>query len=110
MTSPGALDAAPLMTALEDVDSLIWTQAAGVAETTAGGRDELLAGLPKIEEELCGLRFALSSEAFFQTNTEMAERLYGVAHEYAALKGWERVYRPVLRHRDDRLDARRARV
>ena len=48
--------------------------------------------MPRIEEELCGLRFALSSEAFFQTNTEMAERLYGVAHEYAALSGWERVF------------------
>ena len=78
--------------ARSDVESLIWTQADGVAETTHGGRDELLAGTPRIEEELGGLRFALSSEAFFQTNTEMAERLYGVAAEYAALKGCERVY------------------
>ena len=31
-------------------------------------------------------------EAFFQTNTEMAELLYGVVVEYAALEGWERVY------------------
>ena len=92
VTSPGALDAQPLIDALTGVDSLIWTQAAGVAETTQGGRDELLAGVPRIEEELCGLRFALSSEAFFQTNTEMAERLYGVAQEYAALSGWERVF------------------
>jgi len=38
------------------------------------------------------MRFALSAEAFFQTNTEMAERLYGVANEYAALRGWDRVY------------------
>ena len=77
VTSPGALDPEPLVEALGDVHSLIWTQAAGVAETTAGGRDELLSGEPKIEERLGGLRFALSSEAFFQTNTEMAERLYG---------------------------------
>ena len=92
VTSPGALDPEPLVEALGDVHSLIWTQAAGVAETTAGGRDELLSGEPKIEERLGGLRFALSSEAFFQTNTEMAERLYEVAGEYAALRGWERVY------------------
>ena len=92
VTSPGALDPEPLVEALGDVHSLIWTQAAGVAETTAGGRDELLSGEPKIEEQLSGLRFALSSEAFFQTNTEMAERLYEVAGEYAALRGWERVY------------------
>src|ERR1019366_4049576 len=29
---------------------------------------------------------------FFQTNTEMAELLYGVVTEYAALEGWERVF------------------
>ena len=92
VTSPGALEAQPLIDALPDVESLIWTQAEGVGETTHGGRDELLNGVPRIEEELCDLRFSLSSEAFFQTNTEMAEQLYGVAQEYAALKGWERVF------------------
>ena len=41
---------------------------------------------------LCGLDLRISAEAFFQTNTEMAEMLYGAIGEYAALKGWERVY------------------
>jgi 23S rRNA (uracil1939-C5)-methyltransferase len=45
-----------------------------------------------LEEELCGLRFRISHRAFFQTNTEMAERLYGVAGEMAALNGTERVF------------------
>jgi 23S rRNA (uracil1939-C5)-methyltransferase len=72
--------------------SVVWTRAAGVAETTAGGESEVLAGADAIEEELGGLRFRISAEAFFQTNTEMAERLYGVAGEYAGLRGWERVY------------------
>jgi 23S rRNA (uracil1939-C5)-methyltransferase len=72
--------------------SVVWTRAAGVAETTAGGRSEVLAGTDAIDEELAGLRFRISAEAFFQTNTEMAERLYGVAGEYAGLHGWERVY------------------
>lgn len=92
VTSPGELDADAFAAALGDVESVIWTRAAGVAETTQGGRDELLAGTPRIEEELRGLRFALSSEAFFQTNTEMAEQLYGVAAGYAQLAGYERVY------------------
>jgi 23S rRNA (uracil1939-C5)-methyltransferase len=92
VTSPGEFDADAFAAALGDVESVIWTRAAGVAETTQGGRDELIAGTPRIEEELCGLRFALSSEAFFQTNTEMAEKLYGVAAEYAQLAGYERVY------------------
>ena len=92
-----------LVTSDEDLDlsgfaeavgagSVVWTRAAGVAETTAGGRSEVLAGTDAIDEELAGLRFRISAEAFFQTNTEMAERLYGVAGEYAGLHGWERVY------------------
>jgi 23S rRNA (uracil1939-C5)-methyltransferase len=45
-----------------------------------------------LEEELCGLGFRISHNAFFQTNTEMAERLYGVAAEMAGLTGRERVF------------------
>jgi 23S rRNA (uracil1939-C5)-methyltransferase len=49
-------------------------------------------GAEYLEEELCGLRFRISHRAFFQTNTEMAERLYGIAAEMAALTGGERVF------------------
>jgi 23S rRNA (uracil1939-C5)-methyltransferase len=49
-------------------------------------------GAEYLEEELCGLRFQISHGAFFQTNTEMAERLYGIAGEMAALSGTERVF------------------
>ena len=70
----------------------MWTRALDVGETTAGGRTEVLHGTEAIEEELGGLRFRISADAFFQTNTEMAERLYAIAAEYAGLQGWERVY------------------
>jgi 23S rRNA (uracil1939-C5)-methyltransferase len=72
--------------------SVLWTRARDVGETTVGGRTEVLHGTEAIEEELGGLRLKISADAFFQTNTEMAERLYGVATEYAGLQGWERVY------------------
>jgi 23S rRNA (uracil1939-C5)-methyltransferase len=72
--------------------SVVWTRALDVGETTAGGRSEVLHGTEAIEEELGGLRFRISADAFFQTNTEMAERLYGLAAEYAGLQGWERVF------------------
>ena len=49
-------------------------------------------GEERLREELGGLRFEMSHNAFFQTNTEMAERLYAVAAEYAGLSGSERVY------------------
>jgi 23S rRNA (uracil1939-C5)-methyltransferase len=45
-----------------------------------------------LEEELGGLRLRVSHAAFLQTNTEMAERLYGVAAEYAGLRGGERLF------------------
>jgi 23S rRNA (uracil1939-C5)-methyltransferase len=52
----------------------------------------LLWGEEAIEEELCGLRFRLRPGAFLQTNTEMAEQLYGLAREYAGLTGVETVF------------------
>ncbi|HWC27043.1 MAG TPA: 23S rRNA (uracil(1939)-C(5))-methyltransferase RlmD [Solirubrobacteraceae bacterium] len=91
VTGPGDLDGASLAAAV-DCDGLMWTRTDALAETTQGGVTEVVAGAPVLQEELCGLRFAISPHAFFQTNTEMAERLYAVAGERAGLQGWERVY------------------
>jgi 23S rRNA (uracil1939-C5)-methyltransferase len=52
----------------------------------------LLWGAEAIEEEILGLRFRIRPNAFLQTNTEMAERLYGLARDFAALTGEETVY------------------
>ena len=90
VTSPGRFRVAELAAALP-ADSLLWTQTAGVAETTREGETELVKGTAAIEEELCGLRFRISPDAFFQTNTDMAERLYSAAVELAGLTGRERV-------------------
>jgi 23S rRNA (uracil1939-C5)-methyltransferase len=92
VTAPGEIGREGLAAAAAPADGVLWTRQAGVAETTQGGETELLAGAEWIEEELGGMRFRISSEAFFQTNTEMAERLYGVAVEYARLGGTERIY------------------
>ena len=63
-----------------------------MGETTAGGRTRVLAGAAQLEEEVGGLRFGISPQAFFQTNTETAERLYAGVAEYAGLGGFERVF------------------
>jgi len=65
-----------------------------VIEGTGSGTDGPTGALGRehLGEELCGLRFRISHAAFFQTNTEMAERLYGIAAEMAALEGDERIY------------------
>jgi 23S rRNA (uracil1939-C5)-methyltransferase len=52
----------------------------------------LLDGAPQLLEKLNDLDFLISPEAFFQTNTEMAEQLYGIAIDYAALRGVEKVF------------------
>jgi 23S rRNA (uracil1939-C5)-methyltransferase len=62
-----------------------------VAEVSSGPT-EIVDGSPTFDEELGDLRVRISPEAFFQTNTEMAEHLYGVVAGYAQLQGWERVY------------------
>jgi 23S rRNA (uracil1939-C5)-methyltransferase len=63
-------------------------------EGDSGGTDGPTGALgeERLREELCGLRLEMSHGAFFQTNTEMAERLYAVAAEYAGLSGKERVF------------------
>jgi 23S rRNA (uracil1939-C5)-methyltransferase len=92
VTSPGALDGTSLAAAAQPVGGLLWTSTDSVAETTQDGETELLAGSDRLEEEIGGMRVQVSANAFFQTNTEMAERLYALAIDYAAPKATERVY------------------
>ncbi|MGA8745270.1 MAG: 23S rRNA (uracil(1939)-C(5))-methyltransferase RlmD [Solirubrobacterales bacterium] len=63
-------------------------------EGPSGGTDGPtgVLGEEYLREELCGLQLQISHGAFFQTNTEMAERLYALAAEYAGLSGTERVF------------------
>jgi 23S rRNA (uracil1939-C5)-methyltransferase len=91
VSSPGELRAEALAGAV-DCDGLLWTQADALGETTARGDTRVLAGADQLEEEICDLSLVISPEAFFQTNTEMAERLYTIAAEYAGLRGWEKVF------------------
>jgi 23S rRNA (uracil1939-C5)-methyltransferase len=90
VTSEGELDTDALRAAIQ-VHSLLWTQVPGVAEVSSGPT-EIVDGSPTFDEELGELSLRISPDAFFQTNTEMAEQLYAVAAEYAGLQGWERVY------------------
>jgi 23S rRNA (uracil1939-C5)-methyltransferase len=92
VTTPGELDRDSLAAAGTGLDGLLWTRQDSLGETTQGGETELLAGTERLEEELGGMRFAISSEAFFQTNTEMAERLYELAVQFAQPGGFERVF------------------
>jgi 23S rRNA (uracil1939-C5)-methyltransferase len=93
VTSAGReLDVASLAGATQPVDGLLWTRLDSVAEVTHGGQTELVSGTDYIEEEISGLQLRISSEAFFQTNTEMAERLGAAVIEFSQPVGTERVY------------------
>jgi 23S rRNA (uracil1939-C5)-methyltransferase len=97
VTTDGELDASSFALALRDglgehLSGVLWTRSRSLAETTAGGETELVWGEAELPERLADLDLRVSAEAFFQTNTEMAELLYGIVAEYAALQGWERVY------------------
>jgi 23S rRNA (uracil1939-C5)-methyltransferase len=74
-----------------EVRSIHWAINEAPAEVT-NLPTRLLWGEEAIEEELCGLRFRVRPNAFLQTNTAMAERLYGIARDFAALTGAETVY------------------
>jgi 23S rRNA (uracil1939-C5)-methyltransferase len=92
VTAPGSLDRSGLAEAVGPLGGVLWTRTDSVAETTQDGETELLAGSDRLEEEIGGMRMRISSSAFFQTNTEMAERLYSLAIDYAQPSGTDRVY------------------
>jgi 23S rRNA (uracil1939-C5)-methyltransferase len=94
VTAPGKLDDELFVAALSrfpEVRSIHWSVNERPAEVT-NLPTMVLFGEEAIEEQLCGFRFRVRPNAFLQTNTAMAERLYGLAREYARLTGEESVY------------------
>jgi 23S rRNA (uracil1939-C5)-methyltransferase len=81
VTSPGELPRPPV-----DLHTVVQGPGGGTNGPTG------VLGEQHIHEELGGLRFRVSHTAFMQTNTEMAERLYAIAGEFAALSGSERLF------------------
>jgi 23S rRNA (uracil1939-C5)-methyltransferase len=74
-----------------EVRSVHWSVNETPAEVT-NLPTQVLWGEEWIEEELSGLRFRVRPNAFLQTNTAMAEKLYALAREAAQLGGGETVW------------------
>ena len=86
VTSPGRLDTDSLTAAVE-CDGLFWTQTPDLGESTQGGETTLLTGAARLHERLGDLEFAISPDAFFQTNTEMAVRSSSATHSMCGVCG-----------------------
>jgi 23S rRNA (uracil1939-C5)-methyltransferase len=81
VTSPAEIPRPPV-----DLHTIVDDSSGGTSGETG------VLGAEHLEEEVSGLRLRISPEAFFQTNTEMAERLYAIATGYASLSGSERLF------------------
>jgi 23S rRNA (uracil1939-C5)-methyltransferase len=95
VTSPGELfdreRLIEVLRGLPEVRSIHWAVNEMPGQTT-NLPSELLWGEDAIEELIGGLRFRIRPNAFLQTNTRMAERLYEIVLEEAGLTGGETVY------------------
>lgn len=81
---------APIETLLREefpfVTTFVNTIHSGVAQTTVGQECDVIFGAGVIHDRIGDLIFEIAPTAFFQTNTEQAERLYGLAAEFAGLR------------------------
>jgi 23S rRNA (uracil1939-C5)-methyltransferase len=83
--------AAALREAFPRVASVVLNLTRRKAQVAVGEEERVLAGKATILEVLAGLTFEISSNSFFQTNTEQAELLVQVVMDALALQGSERV-------------------
>ncbi|MFT4049596.1 MAG: 23S rRNA (uracil(1939)-C(5))-methyltransferase RlmD [Solirubrobacterales bacterium] len=81
-----------LGTLVPQVDSIVWTRSDNPGGWQYGATDKALLGKPHIEEEILGLTFRISPDAFFQTNSAQTEKLYRAAIEFAGLTGRETLF------------------
>ena len=74
-----------------DIKSVILNINSKNTNVIMGSRCITLGGSDTITDIMCGNRISLSPLSFYQVNTAQAEKLYGIAAEFAALTGDEDV-------------------
>ena len=82
---PGILERFP------EVVSVMESVNAERTNVILGRKLTCLSGKERITDTMCGIPVTLSPQSFYQVHTQQAERLYGIAGEYAALTGKELV-------------------
>ncbi|AFA50255.1 23S rRNA (uracil(1939)-C(5))-methyltransferase RlmD [Acetobacterium woodii] len=97
-TTQGTLDEAAFvkkLLALElegQIRGILHTQNDGVADVVKAEISKTLYGEDKIEDQILGLSFEITSFSFFQTNTLGAEKLYSVVRDFVGQEQNEVIY------------------
>ena len=90
---PGTRDLADRLTqALPQIRSVLHGVNPGASDGLPLRGLSVVSGRPYILEEVCGLRFRIGLETFFQTNTVQAARLVEVVEALAELQGGELIF------------------
>jgi 23S rRNA (uracil-5-)-methyltransferase RumA len=74
------------------IRGILHTQNDGVADVVKAETTRLLYGEDKIEDQILGLSFEITSFSFFQTNTRGAEVLYSVVRDFVGQEQNEVIY------------------
>lgn len=76
-----------LMREFPDIKGVVLNINKEATNVIMGDEEILLAGRSEIFDTMCGNKVSISPKSFYQVNTPMAERLYGIAGEFAEPKG-----------------------
>ena len=97
-TTEGTLDEVAFVKGLLDlklkgqIRGILHTQNDGVADVVKAEIAKTLYGEDKIEDQILGLTFEITSFSFFQTNTLGAEKLYSVVRDFVGREQNEVIY------------------
>lgn len=78
-----------LTTEFTEIKSIVINVNPDNTNVILGKKTQVIWGAEKITDIMCGNVISIAPEAFYQINSPQAERLYGIAEEYAELKGTE---------------------
>jgi 23S rRNA (uracil1939-C5)-methyltransferase len=81
-----------LLRRFPDITTLVVNVNDTPSPTSVGRYEEVLHGPGSITERLGAHRYEIGANAFFQTNTPQAERLYEIAKTYAGIRPGDLVY------------------
>ncbi|MEM9380247.1 MAG: 23S rRNA (uracil(1939)-C(5))-methyltransferase RlmD [Planctomycetota bacterium] len=81
-----------LLRAFPSITTVVQNVTTRLSQVAYGEEEHVLHGPGTIDEVLCGRRFRISADSFFQTNTAQAERLFEIVAEEAAVRPGERLF------------------